>query len=81
PHKDTPGGAPPAEREETAKDATLPDPASEAIAALEAGATTEEALDAYDRAAAALLAPDAAAVRAERIAAELAAAAKEGKEA
>ena len=55
------------------------DPAAAALAALESGASVDEALDAYDRAAAGLMAPEAVAARAERIAAELEDAAKEGK--
>lgn len=74
--KDTP----PAEAKKTAIPAKRPDPVEEALKALEGGATPEEALDAYDRASSAALAPEVVAAQAERIATELDAAAAAGKD-
>ncbi len=71
---------PPENAKKTASDAKRPDPVEAALKALEAGASPDEALDAFDLAAKAALAPDAVAAQAEQIAVELDAAAAAGKE-
>lgn len=60
--------------------AKRPDPVEAALKAIEDGATPDEALDAYDRAAKEALAPEAVAERAEPVAEKLDAAAQAGKE-
>ena len=60
--------------------AVSPDPVAAALAAIEKGASVDEALDAYDAAAAAVLTPDVIAAQAEAVAEELEAAAAAGKE-
>ena len=76
----TPGQPPPANAKKTPVPAKRPDPVAEALKAIEDGATPEEALDAYDRASSAALAPEVVAAQAERIATELDAAAAAGKD-
>ena len=76
----TPGQPPPANAKKTPVPAKRPDPVAEALKAIEDGATPEEALDAYDRASSAALAPEVVAAQAERIADELDAAAAAGKD-
>ena len=76
----TPGQTPPENAKKTAIPSKRPDPVAEALKAIEDGATPEEALDAYDRAAKAALAPEVVAAQAERIATELDAAAAAGKD-
>lgn len=71
---------PPENAKKTASTAKRTDPVAEALKALESGADTEAALDAFDRAAKEALAPEAVAERAEPIAQELEAAAAAGKE-
>jgi phage gp29-like protein len=80
PGKETLERTPPANALKTAKDAKSADPVEAALKALESGATPEEALDAFDAAAKAALKPDTVAATAERIAAQLDAAAAAGKE-
>ena len=70
---------PPENAKKTAIPAKRPDPVAEALKAIEDGADTEAALDAFDRAAKEALAPEAVAARAEQIAEELEAAAAAGK--
>lgn len=77
--EETPEATPPENAKKTPVPAKRPDPVEEALKALEGGATPDAALDAYDRAAKAALAPDAVAAQAERIATELDAAAAAGK--
>ncbi len=71
---------PPANAEKKASEAKRHDPVEAALKAIEDGATPEEALDAYDRAAQEALSPEVVAARAEPVAEELDAAAAAGKE-
>jgi len=73
-------GTPPSEAKKTPVPAKRHDPGEAALKALENGADTEAALDAFDLAAKEALAPEAVAAQAEEIATELDAAAAAGKE-
>jgi hypothetical protein len=80
PGEETQKAAPPENAKKTASPAKRTDPVEAALKALEAGATPEAALDAFDQAAKEALAPEAVAAQAEQIATELDAAAAAGKE-
>jgi len=82
PGEETQKQPPPENAKKTASTAKASDPVEAALKAIEGGATTEEALDAFDAAAKTALLPQMVAQQAERIAAEMdeaAAAGKDGK--
>lgn len=78
PHNDPPKVKTPQKAVSVPPVPSRPDPVAAALDALEGGATPDEAMDAYDAAAKAALAPDVIAARAEFVAVELDAAAAEG---